>query len=83
MKDIRAQPGHRTGWRINKVEIRGMFLSTKKQAINAPQLPRIPPQLHHQNTTPKTPILPKPPLKTPMKAHVSPTHHVIKKIPET
>jgi hypothetical protein len=49
------------GNRENKVEIRGMFFSTQKQAINAPRLPRIPPQLHHKNTTPKTPILQKPP----------------------
>jgi hypothetical protein len=63
------------GNRENKVEIRGMFFSTQKQAINAPRLPRIPPQLHHKNTTPKTPISPKPPLKTPIKAHLSPSHH--------
>jgi hypothetical protein len=67
-----------SGNRENKVEIHGMFLAPKKQAINAPQLPRIPPQLHHQNATPKTRNLPQPPSKTPIKAHVSTSQHTQK-----
>jgi hypothetical protein len=55
----------------NKVEIRGMFFSTQKHAVTAPRLPRIPPQLHHKNTTPKTHIFPKHPSKTPIKPHLS------------
>jgi hypothetical protein len=54
-----------SGGTKNKVENRGMFFSTQKQAATAPHSPRIPPQLHHKNTTPKTPNLPKPPSKTP------------------
>jgi hypothetical protein len=53
----------------NKVEIRGMFFTAQKQAVTAPRLPRIPPQLHHENTTPKTPIFTKHPSKTPANPH--------------
>jgi hypothetical protein len=59
------------GNRENKVEIHGMFFSTQKHAATAPRLPRIPPQLHHKNTTPKTPIFPKHPSKTPTNPHLS------------
>jgi hypothetical protein len=46
-----------------------MFFDTQKHAVTAPRLPRIPPQIHHTKTTPKTRIFPKHPLKTPIKPH--------------
>jgi hypothetical protein len=51
----------------NKVEIREEVFSAQKHAVITPRLPRIPPQLHHKNTTPKTRTSPKHPLKTPDK----------------
>jgi hypothetical protein len=73
---LSSHPGFRHGTTKNKVEIRGMFFSTQKHAVTAPRLPRIPPQLHHKNTTPKTPISPKHPSKTPIKPQSSPRHHI-------
>jgi hypothetical protein len=57
----------------NKGEIRGVFFNTQKHAVIAPRLPRIPPQLHHKNTTPKTRIFPKHPSKTPANRQQRPT----------
>jgi hypothetical protein len=49
----------------NKVQNRGAFLAAKKFIASSPPQPRIPPQTHHQNTTPKHPLFPKHPSKTP------------------
>jgi hypothetical protein len=49
----------------NKVQNRGAFLAVKKSVASSPSPPRIPPQIHHRNTTPKHPLFPKHPLKTP------------------
>jgi hypothetical protein len=39
--------------------------SSEKTAVNAPRFTIKPPQLHHKNTTLKTHIFAKPPVKTP------------------
>jgi hypothetical protein len=35
----------------NKVGNRGVFFASQKRAAKAPRLPRITPQIHHENTT--------------------------------
>jgi hypothetical protein len=55
----------------NKVLLFGVVSAAKKHAANSPRLPCESPQLHQQNTTPKTRISAKPPAKT-RKAHHTP-----------
>jgi hypothetical protein len=46
----------------------GIFLTRHRTVINRPQFTTIPPAIHHKNTTQKTHVFQKPPLKTPTKA---------------
>jgi hypothetical protein len=48
----------------NKSRIRVLTLEPQKATANGPSLPRIPPQLHHQNTTFCNRLFPKTPVKT-------------------
>ncbi|WP_216843083.1 hypothetical protein, partial [Granulicella sp. S190] len=64
-------PAHRNE---NKLEKVGTLSASKKHVANNQPQPRKPPQLHHQNTTSKTRISAKHPVKTP-------NHHVRKIYP--
>ena len=63
------------GNRENKVEIRGMFFSTKNTPLNAPRLPRIPPQLHHQKHHTQNTHFPKTPFKNAHRKRTYPRPH--------
>jgi hypothetical protein len=58
-----------------KIKLKSVaYFSTPKNTLSSqPRLPRIPPQLHHKNTTPKTRIFPKHPSKTPANRQQRPT----------
>jgi hypothetical protein len=48
----------------NKVEFGGVFFVPRRSHVNAPRLPRITPQIDHQNTTICTSFSRKTPAKT-------------------
>jgi hypothetical protein len=50
----------------NKVQFGGVFFVARRSHVKAPRLPRITPQIDHQNTTNCTPFLRKTPAKTPI-----------------
>jgi hypothetical protein len=58
----------------NKPENRGVFFGPQNMTAKTPLSPRKTPQLHHQNTTSKTPFFLKHPQKTPIKRRKIPDH---------
>jgi hypothetical protein len=48
----------------NKLQKPVLFFFAQKHAASRPRLPRIPPQIHHKNTTAKPPFSQKTPVKT-------------------
>jgi hypothetical protein len=48
----------------NKLQIRGMFLTSTQRGVFSPQPPRNPPQIHHKNTTQKRDVS-----RNPLKKH--------------
>jgi hypothetical protein len=62
----------------NKYQSRGMFLSSAQHGVLYPRQPRISPQIHQQNTTPKRDLSPKHPSKT-RQNHQSPLHILSRK----
>jgi hypothetical protein len=50
--------------RKNKLQIRGVLLTSTQRGVLSPQQPPNPPYFHHKNTTLKTPLFPEPPSKS-------------------